>query len=148
MTALAANRERRTRGEAAKVTRITPANSQQFYEGGLVAANASGLGAPAADTASFRVAGVAPNKLLSAASSPAQIELEWGHEEWFPVDSALQTAAATSTFKNAIVADDNTLTNAATATNDVPVGIIVEFEAIKGVNGAWVRVGVFSPTNA
>ena len=145
MTALSANKERRIRNDRGmRKEAYTPATSTQFYEGGLVALNGSGLLVPASDSAGFRVVGVCTTKVLSASSSPAKVEVETGHEEWFPIDSALNTAIATSTEKAATVADDTTLSNAATTTNDIPAGVIKDYESWRGVNGVWLHMGAAS----
>jgi hypothetical protein len=149
MTALSANKERRKRNtEGMKRGFISPAVSTQFYEGGLLCANASGLGAKAADTVNFRCLGVAIAQYLSPASAALIIEYEYGHEEWFPIDGPLNTAIATSTEKNATILDDSTLSNAATTTNDIPAGTIKGYEVYKGTNGVWLAVAVFASLNA
>ncbi len=143
MTALSANRERRTRNNDQKrVNSITPATSITFYEGGIICVNSSGAGVKGADTSGFRTLGVKKTAEVSAASGPSKIEFEYGHQEWFPIDSALNAAIAASIGKNATILDDQTLSNAATTTNDIPFGEIVEYEVYKGVAGAWVIVGV------
>lgn len=146
MTALAANKVRRTRGVAnTKKVSGVGADSSEFYEGAIGAYNNASKIARGADTANFRTAGVVTRRTTTGSSNTTEIELERGHEEWFPHDGNL---GVTSLGKNACVLDDATLTNAATATNDVPVGEIIELETIGGVAGAWVAVGEYAPTNA
>ena len=147
MAALTANRVRHVRGvHKPELVTITGIDSEEFYEGAMAnyAAAASKVNA-AADTASQRFAGVVATRLTTAASNTLKVEMERGHQEWFAHDGNL---GAGDEGKNAIILDDQTLTNAATATNDVPAGEIVEFETINGTAGCWIKVGVFAPTNA
>lgn len=146
MTALAANRARHQRNiELKRRLAITGVDSDEFYEGALCnySASASTV-APAADTSGQRFAGVCAKRLSTGSSNTHKVELEWGHSEWFP-QSGL---AAAQEGKNAVIGDDNTLTDAAAATNDVPCGMIEELETIDGTAGAWITVGVYAPSNA
>lgn len=139
MTALAANRERFTRGRMPTRGSGVGASSKEFYEGQLVAFDTSGKIAPAADTAGFRIAGVALKRQTTGGSNTVEVEFEWGHEEWFP--STGPTAADLQS--HAMVSDDNNVTDAATATNDVEVGLITELETKRGTAGAWMRIAEF-----
>jgi len=143
MTALAANKERRKRNVGGiSEFAYTPAASTQFYEGGLVCINASGLLVKAADTVNFRIVGVCTENYLSPASGARKVNVEFGHEEWFPCDANLQALAATTGIgKNATILDDQTASTAATTTNDIATGMVTEFETWNGVNGVWIKVG-------
>jgi len=124
----------------------TGADSSEFYEGGLVAHNNAGRIARGADTASFKTCGVISTRLTTGASNTLRVEFEFGHEEWFAINAT--DIDNTKIGLNAIISDDQTLTNAATAANDVPIGRVTELETKNGVSGAWVQVGVFAMTNA
>jgi hypothetical protein len=148
MAALTANRKRHTRNLANKRTlEIKGVDSDEFYEGGMVSysAAASTL-VPSSDTASERIAGVAIARTSTGASNTVKISVEWGHSEWFA--TAASSIAAGDEGKDAVVADDQTLSEAADESNDVPAGRIEEIETINGTAGAWITVGVLSGTNA
>ena len=146
MAALSANRTRHQRNlHAKRLLEITGTASTQFFEGGLVNWNGSASTVePSADTASERFSGVCAEKVLTTASGGEKVKLEWGHSEWFP-QSGL---AAGQEAKDAVISDDQTLTDAAAASNDVPAGAIEEFETIDGTAGVWITVGVYTGTNA
>lgn len=143
MAALTANRRRYRRGVARKGYAVG-ADSMQFYEGQLVVFDTAGKLRPAADTSGFRIAGVATKKESTGASNTREIEFEFGHEEWFPITGI--TAADKQAM--GMVADDNTVTDAATATNDVEVGLVQNLETKGGVSGAWFRIAEFGPDSA
>jgi hypothetical protein len=148
MAALTANKVRYQRNLDHKRTlEITGTDSLEFYEGALCswAAAASTVG-PSSDTASERFAGVCSERVTTGASNTLKIKLEWGHSEWFPV--AATSIAAGDEGKNAVIADDATLSEVADETNDVPAGMIEELETIDGTAGCWITVGIYAPTNA
>lgn len=117
---------------------LVAADSQTFYEGALVMRNSSGDPVVGADTASCTFLGVCAVALTTGSSNTRRIEFEYGHEEWFR-SSLTKTSIGT----NAVISDDEIVTNAATATNDVVVGEIVEAETFEGNTGVWVRVRCF-----
>lgn len=146
MTALAANKERRVRNiSQMRKGSGTGADSSTFYEGALCCHNNSGKIAVAADTASFKIAGVVSKKLVTVGSNTLLVEFEFGHEEWFPDDGSI---AAASIGLDATVLDDQTASVAATTTNDVRMGRVIERETYKGTAGVWVQVGVFGTAAA
>lgn len=148
MTLLSANRERHTRNPHTKRTlEIKGVDSDEFYEGGMVSysASASTL-VPSSDTASERFAGVGIARVSTGSSNTKRISVEWGHSEWFPIES--NSLAAGDEGKNAVIADDGTLSEAADESNDVLAGTIEELATIKGVAGAWVAMGIFAATTA
>lgn len=136
MTALAANKARKTRAVQDMVRgEITAADSQTFFEGSMVNRNSSGNPVVATDAASETFMGVCSEALTTSTSNTTKVKFEYGHEEWFA--SAL---TKTSIGANGTILDDGTISNAATTTNDVIVGEIIEAETIDGVAGVWVRV--------
>jgi len=146
MAALSANRVRYQRNlHAKRLLEITGKASTQFYAGGLVSWGAAASTVlPSSDTASERIAGVCAEKVLTTASGGETAKLEWGHSEWFPHSGI----AAGQEAADGVVSDDNTITDAAAATNDVPAGMIEEIETINGTAGVWITVGVLTGTNA
>jgi hypothetical protein len=146
MTALAANKERRTRNyHLARKGKGTGADSSTFYEGALCAHNNAGKIAVAADTASFKIAGVVTKRVVTGASNTVEIEFEFGHEEWFPDDGNI---AAASIGLDATILDDQTASVAATTTNDIRMGRVIERETYKGQAGVWVQVGIYGTAAA
>ena len=146
MTALAANKERRTRNaHLMRVGAGTGADSSEFYEGAMVAHNNAGKIARAADTANFKIAGIARKRTTTGSSNTTKIEFEFGHEEWTICDATVVNGGIGL---DGVILDDGTVTNAATATNDIRIGKITELETYKGVTGCWVQVGVLSTAAA
>lgn len=138
MAALAANRARYTRGPAPRIGDGVGVDSDEFYEGGLLSWNTSGKLIPSSDTAGERIAGVCTKRVTTGASNTTRITFEFDHEEWFA--GAAVTAADMEA--NVSVSDDNTYTDATTATNDVEIGKMKMLETIKGVAGGWIHIGV------
>lgn len=148
MTALAANKKRYVRNleNMQRVGTVLQADSKTLYEGSLSSFDGSGKITNGADTAGHRIAGVSVyNSVSGASNTTIKPELEWGHEEWFPHDGGL---VASMLGKDATILDDATLSKSATTTNDVTAGMIVELETINSVAGAWIRVGIYSGTQA
>lgn len=140
MAALVANRERFVRNVGPqRKGKGVGADSKEFYEGALLCYDTAGKITPAADTAGFRIAGVAAKRQTTGASNTDVVEFEFGHEEWFPSTGI----AAGDMQANAVITDDNTLTDALTATNDVEAGLVTELETKRGTAGAWIRVAEF-----
>lgn len=144
MAALSANKKRHVRNVGAmQKGALTGASSTTFYEGGAICAG-SGLAQNGADTSGYRTLGVGVKEVTTGASNTVKIEFEFGHEEWFAQDGNI---AAANLGGNAVWLDNATLTNAATATNDVEAGRVVELETIDGQSGAWIQVAVFGVDN-
>lgn len=143
MAALAANKKRRTRNlEGMKIASILLADSQTVYEGAIIMRNSSGDPIVGADTASCVGIGVAAKAVTSGGSNTTKyVDLEYGHEEWF-VSTGTFTKASIGV--NVTISDDQTVALAATTTNDVLIGMLVQLETIDGVAGAWIRVAEFA----
>lgn len=143
MTALSADARRTKYGLMHATTLYLPqATGTTIYANGLVCFNASGYAAPAADTANFEIAGLAvEGQVNSGADAAKYIRVLRG----VMADFAFTGFTIAGCGKNCCVADDNTVTNAATATNDVEVGQIVE---LTSASLAKVHVGVFGLDNA
>lgn len=117
------------------------AASTKIYGGTLMANNGSGAAIPAVDTAARPVVGVclqqADNSGGAAGDKKVSPQLgifEFDHSGLTENDRG----------KNVFVSDDQTVTNAATATNDQKVGTLMGLVGGK----ARVFVGVFAPTDA
>lgn len=113
---------------------VPMAASTTIYDGDVVCFDASGNAVPGADTANYTIAGIAKETVVNSGSAGDKtIVVEAGQQEWLPVASGL-TAAAKG--KDACLAGDASLTNAATATNDIRIGKILEFKT--GYAKVWV----------
>lgn len=146
MAALTANKSRLTRNEGAKqLGSGVGADSSTFYAGALVCHNNAGKIAVAADTASFKIAGICKSYLVTGSSNTARVEFEFGHEEWVADDG---NVAAASIGLDATILDSGTASVAATTTNDIRMGRITERETVKGQAGVWVAVADFSTAAA
>lgn len=147
MAVLTDDKQRRVAGEETKIlVELTGADSTTFYAGALIGVNSSGRAVNASDAASVFILGVCRERLVTGASNTLPVKCERGHLEWLPINSTNITAASIG--RNACVFDNNMITNAATATNDMVIGTVVSLETVGGVSGAFVHVGVFAPTNA
>lgn len=122
---------------------IGAAANAVWYQGSLVCINASGFGVRASDAANLRVLGIATNRgdNTGGSNGALTIEYEFGGVYEFLIDGATITDAARGL--NAIVLDDQTMTNALTATNDIPAGQIV---AVRG-SRVFVKVGDMRQAN-
>jgi hypothetical protein len=107
----------------------------KIFRGAIVCVNASGYIVNGSDTAALKCRGVASETVDNSAGSAGdkQIEVEWGIHVLF--DSTGITAADEGSL--AYISDNNVVTNAATATNDIPVGTITKYD---GSNKTWVAV--------
>ena len=117
--------------------------STNIYKGALVCINATGYAANAADTANFKIAGIATNRDSNTGADGAKsYTVEYGAVYPLNINSTDITRANIG--QDAIVYDNDTVTNLTVATNDVRVGRIV------GVTGstAYVQVGIFAPAGA
>jgi hypothetical protein len=132
--ALSADKRRVVRGNETMGNGVA-ATGVTIYEGALLCWDGSGLLRPASDAASRTFAGVAVSAIASApAGSP--VTFTYGQEEFFA--SAELTSADLGA--DACIADDEALTDAATATFDIRAGRIVEAATVGGTAGVWIRV--------
>ena len=135
MTALTGAFDRSKRGQP--TTRRFPVNAASvIYKGGLVAIDTDGYARPMSDTASYRCAGVAAeSKTGGTADGDVYVLVEGDADFLFTATSITQAMLATTQAMYAV--DDNTVDDAAGATNDVFVGVLVEFVS---TTSAWVNV--------
>lgn len=121
-TSIKAGGTARTRvGEVAAATKI--------YKGALIAKNAAGHVVPASDTAALKVLGIAEEQVDNSAGAAAAKTCSYitGVE----VDLVNAGGAIVQAGKGALcyVSDDNGVTTAAVAANDVIAGQVVSFTA-------------------
>lgn len=113
--------------------------STQLWTGTICMLNSSGYVITGADTASSTFAGIGKEtKLSSTGDGSSNILLFRAGVFWFR-HTGLTVADAGA---QACISDNQTVTNAATATNDVKCGQILELETIAGVAGVWVAFGL------
>lgn len=142
MAALSATnlKNRRRRGlEHMRTVEVLAADSQTFYAGGAVMINASGLAVVGDATTAMYAVGVAGEDLVTGSSNTKTLKVEFGHEEWFPRESAITQA---DLFKMAYIEDDNLVTDAGgqALTTGVALGPIRELQTFDGQIGCWVHV--------
>lgn len=135
MTALSAAFARDRRGTP-KIRRYPVNAGSVIYQGGLVAIDTDGYARPASDTASYRCAGVAyESKTGGSADGDVYVLVEADADYLFTASSITQ--AMLNTAQAMYVVDDNTIDDAAGATNDVFVGILVDYVS---TTSGWVNV--------
>ena len=137
MAALTADRVTRHKGpEVPRRATYLMAASTTIYKGALVCLNASGLAIPAADTAGITACvGVAAAGQVSLASGNFFVVCELGK---FLLDVGAGITQA-DVGRNAVVADDQTVTDAAAGVNDIVVVTIVEY-LDEAQDKAWVNI--------
>ena len=142
MAALIADREVVRIGGSTTI-KLPMAVSTTIYKGSLVSiVTATGLAVPSSDTAAYPFFGIAREGKVSAATGTEYIKVETNGI--FRIPSTL-TVAVTHLGVKVFVIDSGNVTNAAGATNDQPVGIIVNVHS----TGAGGLVDVYlSPGGA
>ena len=134
MTAITARADRQRRGVSK--TRTYPVlTAVTIPQGALVAITSAGYATNATDSASdLGVAGVAAETVTNAGASGAvSIKVDCGMDMLLTASSITQAMVGTLMF----VVDNNTVDDAAGPTNDVPVGILVEFVS---TTSGWVFI--------
>lgn len=124
--------------EISAVCQVKMKGSTTLYQGTIAMLNASGYLVTGADTAS-QTGGyvVRETKTNSGADGATTILCDMHGIYWF----AHTGLGVTDIGAQATISDNATVSNAATTTNDVKMGKILEIETIGGVAGAWVEVG-------
>lgn len=130
MAALTADRNTRCKMVQRKV-KLPVAAATKIYAGSMVSVNAAGYAVPSSDTAGHVFFGRAAEQVdnSAGANGDKEIEVERGVFKWN--NSGLTQAEVGDTVH---VSDDNTVTTAGTAVNDVAVGRLEEVES----DGVWV----------
>lgn len=135
MTALAANANRAARGTQFQMVSLPVNDGAVIYKGAIVMIDADGYAIAATDTAGLRVAGIAHDKRdnTGGAAGALQVPVEFGREYLFAATSITQAMLGASM----MVVDDNTMDDAAGATNDRVLGNLTEFVS---TTQGWVYV--------
>lgn len=134
MAALSADRITKSKGGSLRRQAYPVAASTTIYAGGMVCIDADGYAIPAADTAGIsRVVGVAVAKVDNSAGADGDLKVVVEYDGAFLFATALTQAAVG---RDATVSDDQTLSNAATTTNDIIVGRVLEIDG----STAWVNI--------
>ena len=122
MAALTADKELEMK-DPGEIVRLKMVASKTIYKGSLVSiVGASGLAQASADAASDIFAGVAVEQSVSAASGTYWVKIYTGGCFRLAASSVEEADGG----HHVVVLDDQTVTDAAGATNDIPVGIAVE----------------------
>jgi hypothetical protein len=101
-------------------------NETTIYKGSIVAADAGGFLIPATDTAGINVVGVADEHVVSPATDSdgdKKCRVRSGEIYDFAASSITQAMVGDIMY----VVDDQTFDDAAGPTNDIAVGVLVEF---------------------
>ena len=131
MSALGANRKRTIAGTPSRAM-VKLAPSQTIYQGAGVMFAATGA-VPAADTASCYLAGIATEKVVSAATGDYYVGVEYGHVEVGMTFGAGNATIATCGLR-VCWTDDQTVDVIGTPSNDVPAGIVVNVQSASKVD--------------
>ena len=111
-----------------------PMSAVKLYKGSLVAFNTGGYAAKAADTSGFFLAGVAHEQVDNSGGSNGSQNIRVIRKGVFEFNFS-GTATQATVGAQVYMVDDNTVAVAATTTNDVLVGRVVQF-----VSATKVRV--------
>lgn len=124
--ALSAGRNAPVKGDT-RVTSFKVAASTTIYKGGMVAVDADGWLIPAADSAGIAVVGVADETVdNSAGADGAKSCLVLNGVIGMNAGSTAPTQANIG--RSVVVEDDEAVTTAAAATNDIPAGTLMSIE--------------------
>lgn len=133
MAALTTARNTPMRGEKHRKVVTQVAATTKIYGGAAVCLNAAGFAVPAADTAGLVTWGRAEETADNSAGLDGAVTMEVARGV-FGFKHASLTQAAVGTV--VCWADDQTVTTAAAATNDIAAGTLEELDGAT----AWVRV--------
>lgn len=137
MAALTADRKRVVEGTPTGI-KWGVAASTTIYAGALVAIDADGYAIPGDDVAGLQFVGVALSTVDNSggADGDKEVVCQVGHiERGLNATGLAQTQVGTFVF----ISDDNTVTDATAATNDVKVGTLIAYPA---TDKADVLIGI------
>lgn len=126
MAALSANRTFKRAGTVRRTTKVLVAANAVIYLGAIVAINAAGYAVPASDTAALKVVGVCWSQTANntgGANGAIIVDVAEGDFEMNNAGGAVTQASA---FKSVVIADDQSVTTAAVAVNDIVAGLAVD----------------------
>jgi 3D (Asp-Asp-Asp) domain-containing protein len=140
MAALTKDRDTPIKGRVVHQFPVPQATNTVVFAGSIVCANATGWGAPGADTASFKVLGraAAQSNNNPGANGAKNLIVESGVFKWNNNGNVTQAHVGTTV----TLVDDNTVGLAADTTNDIIVGSVVQVES----DGVWVATGIGEAT--
>lgn len=138
MAALAADKfPLRTRADSGKRMRTGKvAAATKIFHGALIAKNAAGFIVPASDAADLKVVGVAQGQVDNSAGANGAKEVTYLTGLDVELDNAGGAIVQAGMHGLCYVADDQSVTTAAVAVNDVVAGLVTDFTAAK----VWVHV--------
>lgn len=110
------------------------AASTKIPQGAIACENSSKYAVNGADTAGLRMLGVSRHMYDNSSGAAGAMDVVVDATGVFEFDTAITSFRVGDT---AYIADNNTVTDAATATNDVAVGVIRKVETGK----VWVDIG-------
>lgn len=131
MAALVADRNPRIEtGGATRVGEGDVAAATTIYKGSLLAKNAAGFLVPASDAAALKVIGIAEEKVVNAGAAGAAV---CKYITGITAELVNLAGAIVQASKHGLcyVGDDQSVTTALVALNDVPVGTVTSFTAAK-----------------
>lgn len=135
----AATQDRQTPVEATGGSRYgnaeIAANVVIFY-GTVIAKNAAGHVVPASDTAALKVIGIAQATVDNTGGAAAAKTVPYITDVTAVLDNAGGAIVQASKHALCYVADDQSVTTAAVAVNDIVVGVVTKFTAAK----VWVHI--------
>lgn len=130
MAALTADKSRSDAGNAVGF-QVPVAASTTIYAGSIVSLDATGFAIPGADTTGTTCIGIAAEGVVnSGADAAVNITVQSGQIETLNHTDLVQADVG----KVVVIEDDNTVTDAAGATNDIPAGVLLS------ISGSTCRV--------
>lgn len=137
MAALTKDRNTRTRAQGSMRSGIGKvATNTVIYHGSLIAKNAGGFIVPASDTAALKVVGIAQGQVNNNPGANGAKEVTYITGVEVELENAGGAIVQAGDKTTCCVADDQSVTSAAVAVNDVLAGIVREFTTTK----VWVFV--------
>lgn len=110
--------------------------SDIIYGGSLIACNAAGYALPGADTVGLIFLGVAAARADNSSGSAGDKDVTFWRKGVFLF--AIAAATQANVGDTVYLVDDQTVGLAATTTNDIACGTIIEYESATSV---WVEIG-------
>lgn len=112
------------------------AAATKILQGTIVCRNAAGNAVPGSDTAALVTLGIAAEEVDNTAGAAGDLSVQVLRKRAFFLANDGLTIATVLTAGAAVIKDNNTVTTAAIATNDIPVGRVLEVTA----SGVWVEI--------
>lgn len=144
MADLSAPADRQAKGEGRIISVPLAKEVEVFYKGALIMADSSGYAIVGADTASCKFLGIAAETVTQATEAAADGTnyLQVFTKGDFLIVHTTGDAAVTDLGVVMCIDGDNAVDDAGTTTNDIPCGIVADFESVGYV---WVRIDNYAP---